>query len=283
MLGITKTNNGTDVNICPRRGEYWVFPSENRCPVDHIIFPVPSQVSKGICLLPDPEGSTVIGPTSEELGRDRKGDMSTSREGLDKVYNYIAEKWGVPLPPKNRCVKNYAGLRAEPPHSDFIIEGYVKHPRFVNAIGIRSPGLTSSPAIAEEVEKIMVSQGFRGVRKAHWTPFRKAIPRLLKQPIKGRKALIRANQRYANLVCWCEGVSEGEIVEAIRRGARTIQGVAFRTRAGMGRCQGMSCQLKIVEILSKELGVPPDRILLKSEGSEVILCRIKDLEGASDG
>lgn len=279
MLGIAKTNNGIDIEIHPRRGEYWIFPSEYHCPVNHIIFPVPSQIGKGICILPDTEGNTLIGPTSEDMQKDQKENNATSRDGLEKVYNYIVEKWGPILPPKNKCIKNYAGLRAEPPHEDFIIEGYSKPSRFINVIGIRSPGLTSSPAIAIEVLRIMESQGFIGVKKSHWNPYRKSIPRVLAQTIECRKMLSHNNLKFANLVCWCEGVSEGEIVEAIRRGARTLQGVAFRTRAGLGRCQGMSCQSKIVEILSKELGVPPDKILLKSEGSEVLLCKIKGLFG----
>ncbi len=282
MLGVTMTNNNVDIEIHPRRGEYWIFPSEYRCPVNHIIFPAPSQISKGICILPDTEGSTLIGPTSEDMLKDQKENTATSREGLEKVYNYIIEKWGPILPPKNKCIKNYAGLRAEPPHSDFIIEGYSKPSRFINVIGIRSPGLASSPAIAIDVIRIMESQGFIGVKKSHWDPYRKCIPRILAQTIECKKMLYHDDPKFANLVCWCEGITEGEIVEAIRRGARTLQGVAFRTRAGLGRCQGMSCQSKIVEILSKELGVPPNKILLKSEGSEVLLCKIKDLFGDSN-
>jgi len=282
MVGIFETNNGVDIKIRPRRGEYWIFPSEYGSPVKHIVFSVPSGATKGIVLTPDPEGSLIVGPNSEELSSMDKEEKATTRAGLNEVYKFVVGKWGPILPPRNRCIKNFAGLRAEPQHGDFIVEGYKKCEGFINAIGIRSPGLTSAPMIAKEVLNIMVEQGFKGKVKDKWNPYRAPIPRALSLPYEQRRRLVSEDSRYSHLVCWCEGVSEGEIVEAIKRGARTIQGVSFRTRAGLGRCQGMSCQSKIVEILSRELGVPPEKVLLKSKGSEVLACRIKDLVGVPD-
>ena len=274
MAEIYKSNAGVDIRIHPRKGEYFVFEYECGCPVNHIIFPTPTPASKGILIWPDAEGNTVIGPNAQDLPGDKKEDKSTTAEGLDEVYEKVREL--VPtLPPRSRCIKNFAGLRAELPHTDFIIEGY--NAGFINAIGIRSPGLASAPMTAKKVVDLMKEQGFSFSKKDKFNPYRRKIPRFNELSQKEKERLIKRDKRYARIVCWCEGVTEGEIVEAIKRGASTVEGVSFRTRAGMGRCQSGSCLPRIISIMSRELGIPKDKIPLKAGDDHLLIGNIKAL------
>jgi glycerol-3-phosphate dehydrogenase len=280
MAGINKSNQGVDLRIHPRKGEYFVFERECGCPVNHIIFPTPTPISKGILIWPAPEGNTLIGPNAQDLPEDKKEDKSTTSQGLNEVYEKASEL--VPsLPPRNRCIKNFAGLRAELSHADFILEDYEKLPGFINVIGIRSPGLAAALAIAKKIVELMKEQGFTPKEREKFNPYRKRIPRINELPPEERGKLIRKDKRYAHVICWCEGITEGEIVEAINRGARTFQGVSFRTRAGMGRCQGESCLPRIVSIMSRELKIPKEEILLKGKEDHLSIGRLKEKQWRS--
>lgn len=275
FIGIDKSNQGTDLKIRPRKGEYWIFEMELGSPVNSIIFPIPTPTSKGILVFPSSDGNQIIGPNSQDLPSNRKDDRSTTIDGMEEVYDK-ARKIVPSIPPKNKCIKNFAGLRAELPNADFVIESYRQEPGFINVIGIRSPGLASAPAIAEKVTELMKDQGFQPINNKEFNSKRRRIPRFNELSIEDKERLINEDWRYSHLICWCEGVTEGEIVEAIKRGARTIEGVSFRTRASMGRCQGGSCIPRIASIISRELNVPEEEITFKTKDDRLFVGKVKE-------
>ena len=159
---------------------------------------------------------------------------------------------------------------------EHIIEFSRKHPKFLNAV-IRLPGFSVSAAVAKHIVNLLGNQGLHLVKKSNYNPLRKNIPRFSELSNEERNALIRHDPKYGHVVCRCETVTEGEIVEAIRRGGRTVQGIQFRTRAGMGRCQRGFCGPRVVEILGRELGVPQTEVTFKGHGSEILRYRSKEL------
>ena len=177
-------------------------------------------------------------------------------------------------------IKSFTGVRVfntrDP--EDHIIEATKKYPHFINAV-IRLPSLAASPAIAEYVVDLLGNQGLDLVKKADFNPYRKGIPRVNELSVEEKKELIARYPQYGHIVCRCEEISEGEIVEAIKRGARTVDGVKFRTRAGMGRCQGGFCSPRVVEILARELDIPMTDITQYGGLSRILLYRSKELLG----
>jgi glycerol-3-phosphate dehydrogenase len=161
---------------------------------------------------------------------------------------------------------------------DHIIEATQKYPHFINAV-IRLPSLAASPVIAAYVVELLGNRGLVLVKKTDHVPHREGIPKVSELPDKERQRLIAKDARYGHIICRCEEVSEGEIVEAIGRGARTVDGVKFRTRAGMGRCQGGFCGPRVVEILARELDIPMTEITKAGGLSRVLLYRSKELLG----
>jgi glycerol-3-phosphate dehydrogenase len=166
---------------------------------------------------------------------------------------------------------------------DHIIEFSKKHPQFLNAV-IRLPGYSVCAAVAKHVVGLLGNQGLQLTEKSDYEPHRKSIPLFADLPDDEKDALIRQDPRYGHVVCRCETVTEGEIVEAIRRGARTVQGLQFRTRAGMGRCQKGFCGPRLVKILARELDIPETEVTFKGPGSEILKYADKELlhsEGAA--
>ena len=145
---------------------------------------------------------------------------------------------------------------------------------FYQAAGMRSPGLTAAPAIARYLAQEL-AHDFELTEKTSFNPARKGIQRFSELPAETRDALIREDPRYGRIVCRCNQVTEGEIVEAIKRGARTLDGVKFRTRAGFGPCQGGFCTARILEILSRELGIPPEEITMRGKGDRIVVGRVR--------
>ncbi len=260
--------------IKPRKGEYMIFDKDSYPKVSRILFPTPTPKSKGVVVTTTVDGNLMLGPNAQDV--EDKEDLGNTKEGLDFAWEN-AQKIVRRLPPKNMVIRTFSGLRAEPPHGDFIIEGYEEPWGFINVAGIRSPGLTSAPAIAEKVEKIIREVGVRLERKKKWNPIREGIKKIAKMGDEEREKEIKKNPPYGKIVCMCEMVSEYEILEAIRRGATTLDGVKLRTRAMMGRCQGNFCRIRIARILSRELGIPLWKVQLKGEGSEIGVGDIKTI------
>ena len=272
MAGIDK------FEIKPRRGQYILFDKSAEPKPRRIIFPTPTPKTKGVVVVTTTEGNLMLGPTAEDLPIWAKEDYSTSREGLEYVMKE-ASKLVKQLPPRTAVIRTFAGLRPEPTGSDFIIEAYDDPRGFVNAAGMRSPGLTASPAVAAKVIGLMGELGLRLERRSDWRPCRRRARRPSELSFEEWDKMIGMNANYGRIVCLCEKVTEAEILEAIRRGATTLDGVKYRTRAMAGRCQGAFCRLKVALILARELGVPLWRVTVKGVGSELGLGHIKVLLG----
>lgn len=234
--------------IRPRKGEEFLLDRHEGHYSRRIIFPVPGKVSKGILIIPTVDGNTMIGPTAENISD--KQDLATSEEGKIRVLDGV--KKIMPKVNYNSVIASFAGLRPVSSHGDFHIQADA--PGFVNVAGIQSPGLTAAPAIAEYVIDLM-ADGLRMKPENRYIERRKAIPRVRSLDTAERNKLIAADPEYGEIVCRCEQVTRGEIREAVRRGAKTLDGIKFRTRSQMGRCHGSFCTMKIAAILAEELGV----------------------------
>ncbi len=240
--------------IVPRRGEYYIVDKKFGDIFHASIFQLPTKMGKGILVTPTVDRTVLIGPTAEDI--DDKMDTQTTAEGLAKVLKYASLTWEH-IPMRN-FITTFSGLRAHCNRDDFILGEAPDAPMFFNAGGVESPGLTSSPAIAKYLAE-MVADKLNATKKEDFNPIRKGIPKFREMTDEQRAKAISINPDYAKIVCRCETVTEAEIREAIHRpvGARTVDGIKRRTRAGMGRCQAGFCTPKTLEILSEELHISP--------------------------
>ncbi len=240
------------LNIVPRRGQYCLMDKEVGSLVKATLFQLPTKYGKGVLVTPTVHGNLLVGPNAEDI-EDKEG-INTTAAGLEDIL-MRGEKSVVSLP-KNKVITSFAGLRANEGSGDFIIKEVEDAKGFIDVAGIASPGLSASPAIGVYVANLM-QEIAPAPLKDNFVPTRKGIPNMATATMEEKKKLIEENPAYANVICRCELVTEGEIIEAIRRpvGATTLDGIKRRTRAGMGRCQSGFCSPKVVEILARELGV----------------------------
>lgn len=264
MVGITS------FTIRPRKGEEYLLDKRVGELVKRIIFPVPTPTSKGMLIIPTVDGPVMVGPTAEEV--ENKEDFSTTTEGLKRVFEH-AQKM-IPAIRSRDIITSFVGIRPVATGEDFII-GPTDVPGFINAAGIQSPGLTASPAIAKHVVEVLLKAGLALTAKPEFNPRREAIPRTRTFIETGRfdelAALVEKDPLYGHLVCRCEHVTEAEVVEAVRRGHVTLDSIKFATRAGSGRCQAGFCTSRLLAILSRETGMPIEKITKKGDGSEIVL------------
>jgi glycerol-3-phosphate dehydrogenase len=261
------------LTIVPRKGEYCLMDKIPEDYLRHTIFPVPTKMGKGVIVSPTVHGNMLIGPTAVDV-HDRD-DTSTSLEGLHKVIKMSA--LSVKDIPYQSIITSFAGLRAQERGNDFIIEEVSDAKGFIDVAGIKSPGLASSPMIALYVRDILAGICDLKEKKEYVTK-RKGLLRFNDLTIEKQKVLVREKPEYGRVICRCEKVTEGEIIEAIRRplGARTVDGIKRRTRAGMGRCQAGFCTPRVMEILSRELGKEMEDICKNRSGSQMVQGRNKD-------
>ena len=262
--------------IIPRKGEYLILDKNESGIVNSVIFQVPSDMGKGILVAPTVDGNVLLGPTSHNI-TDRD-DKSTTKPGIAEAV--AGAKRSVPTVNERALITMFAGIRAVPSTGDFIIGQSAANSRLFNAAGIESPGLTSSPAIGEYVVKLMAESGVVLEKKKQFFVQRPAEKKVCSMPPEEACKLIESNPSYGKIVCRCEKVTEGEIIDAIHRpaGAVTLDGVKMRVRAGMGRCQGGFCTSRVIEILSRELNVPETEIRKQNEGSELLYRVLRDPE-----
>ncbi|MGI6082456.1 MAG: NAD(P)/FAD-dependent oxidoreductase [Limnochordia bacterium] len=240
-----------DFTLRIRKGEEYLLDKRLMGIVKRTIFPCPSEFTKGILVIPTVEGTIMVGPTSHFVSD--KEDLTTTPMGFEEVFR--AARALVPAISERDCIAQFAGLRAVAPSEDFII-GTTALRGFINVAGIQSPGLTAAPAIALRVVDILVDEGLELVPKDDYVS--KPPPRIRFAELSRdeQRRLIEKDPSFGRIVCRCEHVTEGEILEAIRSGARTLDGLKFRTRAGMGRCQGGFCTARCMELLARELEIP---------------------------
>ncbi len=257
-------------DIRPRKGEYMLFDRTERRP-DKVIFHTPTKLGKGILVAPTVDGNVFAGPTAVNVND--KEDTSVDAN-LPEVLATLALEATPTLNLRN-TIRAFAGLRAQPSTGDFIITSSEKDARMIHAAGICSPGLTSAPAIAEQVEEELRITGLIMSEKAHFNPYRKHIPVFRTMTEDERRRAIAENPLYGRVICRCENVTEAEIVEAVRRGARTVDGVKRRTRAGMGRCQGGFCTPRVMEIIAREAAIPEENITKSGGNSYMVAGRTR--------
>lgn len=265
----------TSFKIIPTKGEYFLLDRISENIIHCFLFACPSSAGKGITVARTVEGNLLAGPTA--LEQDDPEDHSTTIEGLAEVLNGARRL--VPNFPVNLNITTFAGVRANADTGDFEIRALKKPRGFVNVAGIKSPGFTSAPAIAIYVCEILkeeLNDKIKFVPNEKFVPERKNIPRFLYLSMDERKKLVKENPSYAQIVCRCETVTEGQVIEAIRRGARTVSAVKMLTRAGTGRCQGGFCCPKVAEILSRELNIPLDDITRHGGDSKLLIGRTKE-------
>ena len=258
--------------ITPAKGEYLLGDKEVGNLVNHVVFPTPTPTSKGIVVVPTVDGNLILGPN--EKGLKDKSNLSTTKEGQEEVFRG-AQKL-VPRVSLRDVITSFAGLRARA-GDDFIISAYPEVKGFINVAGIKSPGLSAAPAIAKYVVRILQEEGLSLKKKKEFNPLRKKIIKFSEVSFEERVKLIKRDSDYGLIVCRCEKVSLAEVKEAIRRGARTLDGIKYRVRCGMGRCQGGFCGPRIIMILAKELGISPKEITKKGKDSKVLLSKTKEL------
>lgn len=259
------------IKIVARKGEYMLYDKSCGNLASRTIFQMPSKMGKGILVSPTTHGNIITGPTAKDV--EDKDGVHTTYEGLGNVY----EKSIISVPSLNKrlVITQFSGLRSHSASGDFII-GESSQKGFYNVAGIESPGLTSAPAIGVHVAK-EVSDMLGLDKKENFIATRKGVPRFATMSDGERAELIKTNPLYGKVICKCESVTEGEIVDAINRpvGAKDVDGVKLRTRAGMGKCQSGFCMEKVMEILARELGIPFEQVE-KSDGAKIVLGKAKD-------
>ena len=237
--------------IRPRRGEYMLLDREVGGHISHTVFRCPSKMGKGVLVSPTVDGNLLVGPTAEDI--DDKEDTKTTAAGLAQVRALASAQ--VARIDFSKVITSFTGLRSTGSTGDFVIG--IPKPNFVNAAGIESPGLSSAPAIAEYITSLIFDAGYNATAREDFVGTRRPMHFFSSLSIEEKNALIKERPEYAHVVCRCETVTEGEILDAIRTNPRPtdVDGVKRRTRASMGRCQGGFCTPYIIDLLAKEMGV----------------------------
>jgi len=259
---------GDSFAITPRRGEYYVLDKMKQPHVSRVIYPVPGPMGKGVLVVPTTHGNVLLGPNAEEI--DDKSGNNTTSDALNYVKKNVNKT--VKNIPFDKVIRTFAGLRPTPNTGDFLIEEVNEARGFVNVAGIESPGLASAPAIAEYVCEEIMGESFDYPTKEEYKK-RTPIVKLSELSEEEKNIKVRENANYGQVVCRCEQVSKGEILDAIHRpvGAKTVKGIKKRVRPGMGRCQGGFCEPAVVDILAEELGVSPLDIRLAGDKSVMLM------------
>ena len=261
---VAKMTDDADFNVHARRGEYMILDKECDSLVKRTIFHTPTKMGKGILVSPTVDGNLILGPTAVDI--DDKEDNSVTAEGFESIVKGALDN--VAQVPFGKVITSFCGLRAVGSTGDFIIK---YRDGVITLGGIESPGLTSAPAIAEYIIELFAENGVVFEKKTDFNPYRKPTHAFRESSIEEKNKVIAKDSRYGRIVCRCEGITEGEIVEAIHANppARDVDAIKRRTRSGMGRCQGGFCSPIVVEILARELGVSIDEITKFGKGSVI--------------
>lgn len=262
----------TSFQIRPNRGEYFLLDTTQGKLVEHVIFQCPTKVGKGVLVSPTVHGNLIVGPNAEDTEAD---NVSTTAEGLKHVRQAALKS--IPTINFRDSIRNFAGVRAASTEEDFIVGPSKACPEFFNIAGIKSPGLTSSPAIARDVVQMLKQAGLLLAPNPEFVRTRKVV-RFKKLNAKERGEAIARNPLYGTIICRCETVTEGEIVDALHRplAPRSIDGIKRRCTPGMGRCQGGFCGPRVQAIIARELGIPVEQVPLDRTGMNIILGHTKD-------
>jgi len=270
---VSRMAGAGDFHIHPRQGQYLLLEDRADYDVQHPVFQVPTPMGKGIVISRTPDGNIIAGPTADDV--QDKDELATTADGLARVL--AGARKSIPCLDTRQLVAEFTGARAViVGHDDFLVEQGA--PGFFNAAGIKSPGLTAAPAIAEELVLLLKGAGCDMTSNPVFVPTNARVPLFRECSPEQQKRMIAEDPRYGRIVCRCETVTEGDVVRAIQRptGARTVDGLKFRTRAGMGRCQGGFCSTKIMEIIAKEKNITLSEIVKSENQSWIVNNKIKE-------
>jgi len=257
-----------DYKVVARKGQFYILDKNTSCKVEHIVLPIPTKVTKGKLMCPTIHGNMLVGPTAED--QDSKVDKSTTTEGLASIATDVRNL--VPNVNLRDTITQYSGLRPNRNPEGLNVDMYDDIKGYINLSGVRSTGLTLSVAMGKYVVQLMHDDGADLTFKTNFIKKRKGIIKFCEQPVEVQDRLVAENPLYGNVICRCETITEAEILEAINRplGAKSVDGVKRRVRAGMGRCQGGFCGPKVIEILARELGKSPEEINKNNPGSYMV-------------
>lgn len=271
---VSRLFGAEDFNIIPRKGEEYLLDRNSPARPSRVIFPVPGRHSKGVLVIPTAEGTTMIGPTADLT--DDKQDSATTADNMQRILNQVRNMVSG-ISPRD-IITSFAGLRPVMENEDFFIAQSELAPNLIQAAGIQSPGLTASPAIGEYIRDLLKGTGLQLTEQVHPVqelPHRHELRHDSPETI-GR--LAKDSAAWSNVVCRCEKISEAEIIEAVRHGHTTLDGVKFYTRAGMGRCQGGFCMTRIMKIISRESKIPMEELTKNGGDSRLVAGRLGDLK-----
>lgn len=257
--------------ITPRKGQYILFGEDVPVKPQMILHTVPTPRTKGVYVVTTVHGNLMIGPTAEDIPYNEKENVSTTTTGLSYLLEE-ASKLIREVPKRSSIIRTFAGIRPEPPDGNWLIKAYENPWGFINVAGIRSPGLTAAPAIAEYVLNLIVEKyGLKLKRKTAWNPYRRDITRVRHVGLEELDKLIASNPSYGEIVCYCKTVSRAEVLEAIERMKRiglktiTFDGLKFRVYVSFGKCQGSFCRLRVARVISEETGVQLQDVVIKRD------------------
>lgn len=261
--------------VIPRAGEYMLLDKAEGSRVARTLFQCPTKEGKGILVSPTVHGNLLVGPTAKQVATPDSKD--TTPAGLAEVERLAAKS--VPSVNFRQVITSFTGVRASEGSGDFLIKPSDKVPGLIHAGAIDSPGLTCCVSIAKYLVDILSSQGLLLREKKNWNGTRKDPNAFREMSDEEKNAFIQKNPAYGKIVCRCETISEGEILEAIRQnpGARDMDGVKRRTRSGMGRCQGGFCGPYVMELLARELGIPMEEVTKNGGDSVMVIGRIGEV------
>ena len=257
-----------DYKVVARRGQFFILDKNTSCKVRQIVLPIPTKITKGKLMCPTIHGNMLVGPTAEDL--DNKTDKSVTREGLDSITADV--KRLIPNVNVRDSITQYSGLRPNRNPEGLHVDTWDDLKGYINLSGVRSTGLTLSAAMGVYVANLMRDLGEPMIFREDYKKTRKGIVRFHELSREEQDALVKENPAYGRVICRCETVTEGEILDAIHRplGARSMDAVKRRVRAGMGRCQGGFCGPKVIEILARELNIPVEEVTKNNSGSYMV-------------
>jgi len=259
-------------SIYPRKGQYLLTDKSENIFIRKTLFQLPTERGKGVLVTPTVHGNLLVGPSAENI--EDKTDFDTTFDILKRIVEVASNSINFPI---SNVITSFSGLRSSIVNYDDFVVGKIDGENFINALGINSPGLSSAPAIAKYISNI-IADDLGAKENKNFNPFRVSMKKFSELSLNEQNELISENKAYGQIVCRCETITEGEIIEAIKRplGARTIDGIKRRTRAGMGRCQGGFCTSRVMEIMCRELNISPFDVTKFGKGSNLIVSHIKD-------
>jgi len=269
-LGLFGTSDDPGFRIVPSKGQYFILDKTQGRLFSRVMFQCPSAVGKGVLVSPTIHGNLIVGP--DAVTTDEPDNTGTTKAALDFVRSAAARTTGKIVYRDN--IRNFAGVRPNSDQKDFIIAPSAAEPHFINVAGIKSPGLSSAPAIALEVLKLLENAGLELVRKDDFIETRR-VTRFRHMDNEARAKLVAEHPEFGRVICRCETVTEGEIIAALHSPITpvSIDGVKRRCNAGMGRCQGGFCGPRVLELMVRELGISPEDVLKDRDGSWIVRLR----------